>query len=448
MRVFPNLLGSLCLATAGVLLAAGQARAQDQMARLMQLMSADFARQSDEALMRGDRKGAVAFALRGLPAEFTDADRESFRGAHDALFRAVASRSFRIERDGFQYFNVNSTGDRAVVGDFTLDDTKTLTHEPHVLVDPNTGEILAELLPPESVNCGTSWPANAPSFSPDGAFLVIPSFKTGIVHLFDAETGEELEAFSGHGAESGGRVFGGMDLGFSPDGRFLATTAHQVISIWEMQTGQLEAELPMQYSQEEAQYALGWAHDGTILVLVGSEKAERGWEYNRIVIEAWDVNGGSQTRADLSSILNRPPVEVKVSPFSPHIAIWSETSYLVVDLDDVSASFNVPSSGMGAAFVRNGAAFATTSWPLTEGNVTVYDLDGNEIEAELLDSVPFIHSVYDMAGDFIGGGMGVRAETTYLGLDVAQGAALYAHAWRSLTEAERAEIDADRVAQP
>ncbi len=83
---------------------------------------------------------------------------------------------------------------------------------------------------PEGVKArlGKGWISEI-KYSPDGTKLAVAS---GIgIWIYDAQTGEELDLFTGHT----GRVY---SVSFSPDGRTLASgSGDDTIRLWEVSTG-------------------------------------------------------------------------------------------------------------------------------------------------------------------------------------------------------------------
>jgi WD40 repeat protein len=129
------------------------------------------------------------------------------------------------------------------------------------------------------------------TFSPDGALLAAGG-PQGIVHLFDARTGREIEHLPGIEPISRGPVF-------SPDGRTLAVatsrpdqTGHTLV-LWEMCTNKIRfaAELPvavtaLAFAPTGKVLATGLADSSTLLWDITGQRSQR---FSSRTSELWDT---------------------------------------------------------------------------------------------------------------------------------------------------------------
>jgi WD40 repeat protein len=101
--------------------------------------------------------------------------------------------------------------------------------------DVNSGELLLSLAGhgPGTIAEGLLSGVIDVAFSPDGARLASAG-ADGVAKVWDAETGEELLAFTNHTA-------GLHNLAYSPDGRLIATTSYRddaTVRVWDAKTGE------------------------------------------------------------------------------------------------------------------------------------------------------------------------------------------------------------------
>lgn len=436
----------LAAAVATSLALAAPATAQDDSARLIQLMSQDFARQSLAALHEGDRPGALALALRGLPDQPTAEDLVAHSDAMFALELAYGARVPRIDQDRDARFSVNSDGTRAFVSHWENSARPAQQGFPQALIDPRDASVIKELDPQIDVH-GITTPGLTASFSPDGTILAVPTNKTAAVHLFAAGDGSYLGVLS---PRSEGKGIG-YEIGFSADGRLFAR-GHAVpgaasINVWDVGTQRLIHYLPMSNASDGKQWPLGWDHDGGLLVQTVKRNPTPG-AADQLLIQRWAFDGAKQ---DLFETTDHP-FDADLSAFSyPSTGLLflsGEKGVQAVELATGNIRFSVPSPGAYIALARNGSTVVLRPRKLVPPNqFLVFDLAGNRLETSGADAIPFMHAIFSAQGHRIGQSRGLLA-TTYLGEDLPQGLALYETVWAGLSDAEQSEINTERVPRP
>ncbi|KAI0459330.1 soluble quino protein glucose/sorbosone dehydrogenase [Xylaria acuta] len=115
---------------------------------------------------------------------------------------------------------------------------------------------------------GHSKQINFVGFSPDGRLIATASFDNSI-KIFDKE-GKFLASLRGHVAP----VF---QVAFSADSRLLASCSRDTtLKTWDMRTFKLKTNLP---GHEDEVWALDWSPDGTCVASGGKDKAVRVWRH-------------------------------------------------------------------------------------------------------------------------------------------------------------------------
>ena len=115
------------------------------------------------------------------------------------------------------------------------------------------------------------------SFSPNGQTLVSDSTEDNTIHLWDVNTGQQLRTLTGHR----GQV---ISVSLSPDGRTLASSSwNGTIRLWDIDTGQ---QLHVLTAHEESVNSVSFSPDGRTLASVSMDNT----------IRLWDVNTSQQLR--------------------------------------------------------------------------------------------------------------------------------------------------------
>jgi hypothetical protein len=426
-----------------------------------------FAEEAEALLMSGDRHGALVAAMKGLPADPTPADFETYAAAHDMLFRAAAARVFRLDRFGPQFFTVNATGDRAVIGGSVarveplppLDGSATLEDlrarmdagraaqgaiDPYALVDPRDGRLVAELVPADILaSDDLVWgPARPPAFSPDGAHVALWAMDESEAWVFSAEDGTRVATLQDPGA-----VVPGGIVGFSHDGARFATSSAGQVAVWDVATWQRVESHDI--GALDGPVALAWSQPGDLLVVAGTRASEYTWgpfTFYRL------------TPDGLDPLLEEVPgvsdgwLGVLASPFGPVVVLESGVEATMVDLatGDVTG---LP--GGGARFLRRGTALGVremrfdpvTYMPVPGHDIYLRSLDGRDLEPDLRDWPVFEQFVADLEGRPLDA-IGPHWPFAYRGDDVPMGRSLYETVLSDLPEEDRAEIAAERIAHP
>lgn len=440
-------LGALLVLAFGLLAPAG---AQTQAERLAELMSRDFASQAIGAVQKGDRQAAIKLAVRGFPPDPTKEEMAGLPESVFALELAVGARLIRIDQDGFGGFSVNSTGTRAFAGHWGDYAGATERDFPQAILDARDGTRIKELDPQIDVH-GITTPGTSPSFSPDGSILAVPSNKTFAVHLYGSETGEHLGELSpGFEVRSSGGI--GYEIGFSDDGSqyargYDAKPGGAGILVWDVATRSLIHNLPMDGGRNNRQYPLGWDHeDGFVVQTIYRESSAS--KPHRVALERWKQDGDRTPLLDTDLRSYDAGVNVFLYPSTGLLLLSDQHELRAVDLDTGEVRFTVPAALPFVALVRDGTAFALRPRGLMSPmEYPVVDLQGGVLTTEGRDVVAFAHGLFSMNGKSIGEATGML-DTTYVGENLPLGTELYRLAWESLTEADRSEVDLDRVMRP
>ncbi len=136
---------------------------------------------------------------------------------------------------------------------------------------------------------------NRITYSPDGIKLAVAS--TIGVWVYNAQTGEELDLYTGHTSEV-------LSVSFSPDGRIIASAGDDTIRLWDVDTGQHIRTLsePRHWPK-----SVSFSPDGNTIASAGDD-----------TIRLWDVDTGQHIRT--LSEYRHLPKSVSFSPDGNTIA--------------------------------------------------------------------------------------------------------------------------------
>ncbi|MEM1298241.1 MAG: hypothetical protein AAGH68_03100 [Pseudomonadota bacterium] len=227
-------------ATAAILLAQSASSAEltgEQ--KLAVYQSRDLAETSRDLRGVADNRGAVIRALQGLPAGLDDAAyQEHFPEAMQALYLALRSRSVKLPLTEQVHFSVSPTGNRAATNSMRVTG-KDVGAPPESLKlwDLDTGSKIAELMPSaQSTTEGAT--LGATIFSPDGNRLALGVGQSGLIKVWNATDGTELQVL-GEEAGRGGSAISSFSGG---EGRYLSTIGGGTgiaMRAWDVETGKM-----------------------------------------------------------------------------------------------------------------------------------------------------------------------------------------------------------------
>ncbi|WP_138473433.1 WD40 repeat domain-containing protein, partial [Poseidonocella sp. HB161398] len=361
----------------------------------------------DLLLDEGDRPGAVAEALRGLPQPPEEADLGKWPDAWSALHRAMAARPVTAPlRNETHFFGTLSPdGTRALVSwgvDGSIDSDLRVGA---MLVDPLGGTVIGTPILADAP-LGEGYYSAAPvGFSADGRLGAV-SLMNGQTVVLDGLTGAERLRVPGNA----------LLPQFSPDGRYLLTYAMGGGAVWELASGNRVLALT-----DDLGHSFDWTHDGRILAtrVAGSGTAE-------VLIYALD--GTARTIVPrIDGQLAGMPVP---SPTEPVFLIGTFGAEMRTRIHDYDGRLlaELPVDFGAARFVRDGTAIAVSDGQdvqrMSDAQVAVYSLTGESLAVSPSDHTPFDHLVYSPEGEIVGSLAG-RFQTTYHGDGLPEGAALY-----------------------
>lgn len=202
---------------------------------------------------------------------------------------------------------------------------------------------------------GRSGSINAIEFDPSGSLLVSAG-SDGTARLVDATTGAEVWSVPDAPSESPGV----LDVGFSPDGRSVATAtfaSDEPVDLWDVGTGDHLRALPYDIYDANAGHAVGFSSDGRFV-------AGSGFTF----VSVWSLSDDGHVQIETGV--------VNALDFSP------DGSLLVTGANDGSLRLWDPTTGQGVAsasgnlgevtdvaFSPDGASIATSS---SDGTVRLW----------------------------------------------------------------------------
>ena len=233
-------------------------------------------------------------------------------------------------------------------------------------------------------------------------------------------------------------------IGFSPDGSQIAAFADGRAAIWEAMTGTLIKAFDIPSNAISAD----WTYDGHLLSL-----QVKGYEEDSEVALSIYRDGRWREVVSLTGRTAELPTHyMQVSTTGPHVLLDEETQ---VDLVNYETDDVINLGLVGAAFhrfVRGGSAIAVLKegglFGFLSGQMTldVMALNGSKLPPTPRDWVTFDQYVTIKGKD--PESFGSLRPYAYQGDDVPDGHALWQAALALLSDAERAEVVAERIAWP
>lgn len=220
------------------------------------------------------------------------------------------------------------------------------------LWDANSGQLVAELTPPEKRDIIIPWYTDAKlwgaTFSPDSKVIATEDSLNSI-ELWDADTGRLRALLQGHWSTV-------YTLAFSPDGRLLASASRDgTVRLWNVETGQLVTALK---AGKEIATRVEFNSEGTLLA-VGYHTEARVWDVSSGQLQATlsphsDINRTVIFGTYLDGILIRlsPDGRLLLTVGNKRVKVWSTaTGELISTLESVR---------WPVAFAPDGKHLATT----------------------------------------------------------------------------------------
>jgi WD40 repeat protein/DNA-binding SARP family transcriptional activator len=221
------------------------------------------------------------------------------------------------------------------------------------VIDLASGRVIAEV---------DAARAHGTAFSTDGARIAFGSLDEPIARVVDADTGEEL-------LRLGGDELLIRDVGWSPDGRWIATTGGDgTAHVWDAVTGAHEVTIA---GHTAGVNHLDWSPDSTRLATVSEDGRARVWEI---------ADEGARRLYSLAAQeMRNGAYGVAFSPDGDRI-MTGDTAIVAVKIWDVSAAggaewvnlSGAPLTFRGPAFTPDGGRVVASS---ADGAVTVWDVD-------------------------------------------------------------------------
>lgn len=429
-----------------LLLSAVSAAGETQPERLARLQSDEFARQSQDALMRGDRPAAIVAALRGLPHKPSDAEILVYSKAWFALFHAVMARRFAMDWTGMLNVAVSPDGERMVIGSDEFDQGGNAPILPFALYDAHFGRKLTDLAPP-SVTHHEGWTRAPTPFSPDGSLFALVGYRDPRVFLYDSASGAARGILQG--LPTSQRFGVPTDLGFSPDGRLFAASQDGTLLVWDVATGAVVAQTTFPVGLEAWFWPKGWSQDGRITGIYTTNSRDKSkMTIHLAVLDSSGIRLLKDLREIPGTIENDGAIRLLPSRESPYIMmIFIDGLIRIFDLNGSLVSSFADVDG-AAAWVRNGTAVAVFSPYTDEGLVRVYGLDGQPLSPVPSDALVFLHGVSSLAGQPVGTTAFAREASTFTASGMEQGASFYDAVWQQLPPDVQSSIVTERVLRP
>ena len=174
-------------------------------------------------------------------------------------------------------------------------------------------------------------------FSPDGKHIATTASATGILKVWDANSGQRISVYTVHNGSTPTRI-----AAFSPDGKHIITTSSKnMAKVWDWSAGKEILALPHQHGVLDAAFSL----DGR-LILTGSDNAY-----------LWEADTGAMIGTLRG---NRPVRSVAFSRDATHVLTSSGAEAYLWDLGTLKKATALP-EGDSVTLSPDGKRVLTTS---------------------------------------------------------------------------------------
>jgi WD40 repeat protein/class 3 adenylate cyclase len=179
------------------------------------------------------------------------------------------------------------------------------------------------------------------SASPDGSSVAIAAID-GSIFLIDLQTGKRREMYGGHSG-------GAFSVGFSPDGKTLASVGDTSVILWDVVSG-----FPRETFTSSGN-DLAFSPDGKTLYTLGQD--------GDVII--WDLSGNRRLVRSFPGVIGGQPPSFSVSPDGTVLAVsrddgsvdlWNTTT--LSRIGELPGSLRSPVFGAGDAFSPDGRTLA------------------------------------------------------------------------------------------
>ncbi|SMD02905.1 hypothetical protein [Primorskyibacter flagellatus] len=395
-------------------------------------ISEDFARKAERLLQSGDRQGAMAAALKGLPADPAEDDFVRYQAAHLLLYRAVASRTLRLPLDRAKGTVVAPTGE-----------VLAISGEAPALYSTSDGRLISQLLRDDA---STYVSATHPHFSPSGDLLALAENQQPVLHIHDGRTGAIVTTITFSGVGTGSSAYSTTldPVGFSHDADAFAVLSRNALFIVSTQDWSVAE---FDFPGRTKPYA-SWLPDGR-LVMIEPIHSPGGGPVAQLYIH------DGRTVTPIHEILSDPD-GLRSTPVSMHAS--RQGSALIAEDGDSSDDRTVIFDGDGQVravatghdgyvhFVRDGTAIAYRDLRGDIGkSLAIHSLTGENLTPQLEDYPVFDQFVFNESGEIKIGGAMTPGAPLFRGEGTPKGRALFDLAVSLLPEDVLTEVKARRI---
>ena len=206
-------------------------------------------------------------------------------------------------------------------------------------------------------------------FSPDGRFIAT-SGANGDVKLWDAKTHREVRRFKARGKKL-------QCLSFSPDGRLLAGPEDAYndkprVFIWDVNKGSLllMLDVPRMHGSDGLKPSLAFSPDGKLLATAHRDHTARLWEIP-------SGNRKAPLRGRIASVMavafSPDGKTLATGSFDRKVKLWN-----IATQQEVATLEVLPGSGMSLRFSPDGRTLAAGSWLRPELNMSLWQVPSFE----------------------------------------------------------------------